>query len=95
MGGAFKRPPPAGGGKSRGPAGRGLKANNSTIVVVMRMKINTQVCWWRPVIVLEFQRTASNGERVARESLKLLRLWRCHQSYTCVINDMMFIYHTR
>ena len=24
MGGAFKRPPPAGGGKSRGPAGRGL-----------------------------------------------------------------------
>ena len=23
-GGAFKRPPPAGGGKSRGPAGRGL-----------------------------------------------------------------------
>ena len=24
-GGAFKRPPPAGGGKSRGPAGRGLK----------------------------------------------------------------------
>ena len=25
-GGAFKRPPPAGGGKSRGPAGRGLRA---------------------------------------------------------------------
>ena len=24
-GGAFKRPPPAGGGKSRGPAGRGLR----------------------------------------------------------------------
>ena len=30
MGGAFKRPPPAGGGKSRGPAGRGL---NSLIFV--------------------------------------------------------------
>ena len=28
MGGAFKRPPPAGGGKSRGPAGRGLNCES-------------------------------------------------------------------
>ena len=30
-GGAFKRPPPAGGGKSRGPAGRGLMASPSPL----------------------------------------------------------------
>ena len=31
-GGAFKRPPPAGGGKSRGPAGRGLKNGWNSII---------------------------------------------------------------
>ena len=35
MGGAFKRLPPAGGGKSRGPAGRGL---NRMLGVLNRMK---------------------------------------------------------
>ena len=34
MGGAFKRPPPAGGGKSRGPAGRGLSVTMLSAAVI-------------------------------------------------------------
>ena len=51
-------------------------ANNSTTVGARRAKFGTQVGCWLPVIVLEFQPAVSNGERVARESLKFFGLRR-------------------
>ena len=56
----------------------GLETVNISITVVARRaKFGTQVGCWRPVIVSEFQPAVSNGERVARESLKFFGLRRC------------------
>ena len=69
MGGAFKRPPPAGGGKSRGPAGRGL---NDFYVSVAPDLAATVPAPSRPVHV-RLPRVCAGGLRI--QPITMEALW--------------------